>query len=533
MGGFWLVSAIVLIVQLVALILYSNYLYGRFDVSTDFAHNAQAWYLIGHGDLSPVDTIRLITTPFWRDHFDLIIWVLSPLRWIWPSPIVLLWVQDIAIVATEAITLVWVSGICTEQLRTRRSRNFAGIVALVALVANAWWYETVSFDVHMPPLGTPFLVLAAYSFWKGRFRLALIASALALLCGAVVVELVVLVALASLCSRRVRQKGGARWAIGATLLGLAWFGLVNVLGANQASNIASNYGYLTGTSSLNVGITGIIRGVLTHPSRLYRTLHEHWRAVLYELWPTGFVGLVTWWGLFFFVGLLLLSAATASPVYSSYSAAFQNLPAMPFLFIGSVMVLVRLASFRRHVPRDDKPLESDPLRTESHARRTESEVRRIVARVAPAVAVLLAVTATVVVVAQSEIMIRRIPHERFLVSPDQASALQTATTLIPTDGEVIASYGIVGRFSEHKFTWELVGAGQRFEVNASSIYFVITPTAGWETIRPKDATADVQYLQNDLHASTLVDSAGVWLLEWHPPHDTRSFVLPGRKGLSP
>lgn len=207
MGGFWIVSAIVLIVQLVGLIAYSNYLYGRFDVSTDFAHNVQAWYLIGHGDLSPVDTIRLITTPFWRDHFDLIIWVLSPLRWIWPSPIVLLWVQDIAIVATEVITLLWVGGICAEQLRSRISRNVAGIIALVALVANAWWYETVSFDLHMPPLGAPFLVLAAYSFWKGRFRLALISSLLALLCGAVVVELVILVALAALCSRRVRQQG--------------------------------------------------------------------------------------------------------------------------------------------------------------------------------------------------------------------------------------------------------------------------------------------------------------------------------------
>jgi uncharacterized membrane protein len=118
----------------------------------------------------------------------------------------------------------------------------------------------VSFDIHLPPLGAPFLVLAAYSYWKGRFRLALIASVLSLLCGAVVVELVILVALAALCSRRIRQKGGARWAIGTTFVGLAWFGLVNILGANQASNIASNYGYLTGTSSLHVGISAIVRG---------------------------------------------------------------------------------------------------------------------------------------------------------------------------------------------------------------------------------------------------------------------------------
>jgi uncharacterized membrane protein len=522
MGGFWLVSTVVLIAQLVGLITYSNYLFRRFDVSTDFAHNAQAWYLIGHGDLSPVDTIRLIITPFWRDHFDLIIWVLAPLRWLWPSPIVLLWVQDIAIVATEAITLLWVAGICSEQLRSRTSRSVAGIIALVALVANAWWYETVSFDFHLPPIGAPFLVLAAYSFWKGRFRLALIASALALLCGAVVVELVVLVALAALCSRRVRQKGGARWAIGATLAGFAWFGLANVLGANQASNIASNYGYLAGTTSTHVGLPAIVRGALTHPSRVFTTLHAHWKALLAEVVPTGFVGLLTWWGLFFFIGLLVLTALTASPVYSSYGAAFQNLPAMPFLLIGSVMVLVRLASPKRPAATDDKLADSAPIRT-------ESKFRRVVVRVAPVLAALLAVTATVVVLVQSDTMIRQIPKQRFLVSADQASALLQATTLVPADAEVIASYGIVGRFSEHKFVWELVGAGQRFEVNESSIYFVIAPTAGWETIRPPDATADVRYLQNVLHASTLVDRSGVWLLEWHPPND-RVFVLPGLKG---
>ena len=171
MGVFWLVSAVVLLAQLIGLLLYSNYLYERFDVSTDFAHNVQAWYLIGHGDLSPIDTIRLITTPFWRDHFDLIIWVLSPLSRIWPEGVGLLWIQDLAIVATEAITLLWVAAICTEQLRKRR--NVVAIVALVALVANPWWYWTVSFDIHMPPLGAPFVVFAAYSFWKRTIPAAL------------------------------------------------------------------------------------------------------------------------------------------------------------------------------------------------------------------------------------------------------------------------------------------------------------------------------------------------------------------------
>jgi uncharacterized membrane protein len=506
MRRFWLASSGVLLVQLVALLAYSTHLYTRFDESVDFAHNIQAWFLIGHGNLSPTDTVRITATPFWRDHFDLILWPLSLLRFVWPQPVVLLWVQDLAIVAAELVTLMWVAAIIGERLGSYR--NTVGIVALVALVANPWWYEATSFDLHMPPLGLPFVVLAGYSLWGGRFRRGCVAAAISLLFGAVVVELVVVVGIAALLSRRVRESGGARYAAGITIGGIVWILAVNALGANQASNLAANYGYLA--SSPNVSVFSILRGVVLHPSRATHVLSQRWRSVVFELWPTGLLGLLTPWGLLLFLGLLVPSALTRSSAYSTAtSAAFQNVPAMPFLFVGTVLVLTGIAT------------RSTEGRASAH-RRT-----RIPDRLRARVAAVLGVAATVVVVIQGSLMIGRIPDDWLLVNSSEAVTLEKAMAAIPTSAEVIASYGVMGRFAERRSVLTLAAAPQTFAVSSRDVFFLITPSVATEPLGADDSRADIGYLSEKLHARTVVAGDGIWLLEWRPASAVRSVVLPG------
>jgi uncharacterized membrane protein len=529
MRAFWLVTSALLAVQLLALLAYNTHLYQRFDLSVDFAHNAQAWYLIGHGNLSPIDTVRITATPFWRDHFDLIIWPLSLLRWISPQPVVLLWLQDVAIVAAEAVTLLWAASILEERLE--KHRNLAGILALVALVANPWWYEAASFDVHMPPLGLPFVVLAGYSFWKGRFLRAVIASLFSLLFGAVVVEVVVLVGLAALCSRRVRQNKGARTAALVTAIGLAWIGLVTLVGANQASNLAANYGYLASTTH-KVTVPAIVRGALLHPSRVTHVLSQRWQALLFELAPTGLLGLLTPWGLFLFLGLLVPAALTISPSYSNPTGgAFQNLPAMPFIFIGSVIVLTRLAALSSPTAATTgAPIDTQAdAPTATPAAAPAGEPGAWARRAAPRVAMLLAVVATAIVVAQGATMVRRIPSNWLLVSNVQAAALAQADAAIPHDAEVIASYGIMGRFAERRFIFTLAAAPQPFQVRAQTVYFVITPYLGDEPLNPLDAEADIRFISTHLGARTLTNSNGIAVLEWAPPAGVKRVVLAGRR----
>lgn len=515
MRRFWVPATVILFVQLVFLVAYSTHLYTRFDVSVDFAHNVQAWYLIGHGHLSPIDTVRITPTPFWRDHFDLILWPLSLLRFIYPQPVILLWVQDIAIVAAEIVTLLWVTAVVREKLQSYRIP--ASILALVALVANSWWYETVSFDIHMPPLGLPFVVLCAYSLWNGRYRRAVVAGVLSLLFGAVVAEIVVIIGIAALLSRRVRNTGGLRPSIVVLAVGFVWIAFVNVLGANEASNLVANYGYLAG-SVPKVTLFSISKGMVLHPHRWATTLHERWQAVVFELAPTGWLGLVTPWGLLAFLGVLIPAALTFSPAYStSTGGAFQNLPSMPFIFVGSVMILTSIAAWQ---------YASDTPRRFARLAQTPAVLN--VKKRAGAIAVVLAVLASSVAVVQGALMVHRLPQDWLLVNSTQATTLARATTVIPEDAEVIASYGIMGRFSEHQYILTLAAAPQQFTIYTRDVVFVIAPDLGVLTFNPRDARADIEYISTDLHAKTLVNANGVTVLQWHAPAGTNSLWLRGR-----
>ncbi len=212
MRTFWLVCATVLVAQLVGLVVYSAYLYRRFDLTDDFATYAQAWWAIGHGHLDPIDTIQTPTYPFWQSHFELAMWPIALIGRVWPHSVQLLWLQDLALVATEWLAMAWVAAICAA--RSGRTRTVVALVALAFLVVNPWWYLAASFDVHFETLGLPFVVLSGYSLWRGRPRTAVVAAAVGLLFGDVVALAVLCVGIAALVSRHAlageRHQGTAR-----------------------------------------------------------------------------------------------------------------------------------------------------------------------------------------------------------------------------------------------------------------------------------------------------------------------------------
>ena len=90
----------------------------------------------------------------------------------------------------------------------------------------------------------------------------------------------------------------------------------------------------------------------------------------------------------------------------------------------------------------------------------------------------------------------------------------------------------MGRFSERKFIYELAGPEQTFKVGESTVYFVITPSAGYETLDAPDTIADIRLIQSRLKVNTLIAEHGVWLIEWHPPRNTTSLFLAGVRGAS-
>src|SRR5207248_6135779 len=124
-------------------------------------------------------------------------------------------------------------------------------------------YETATYDFHLQPLATLFLLLAARDLWSGRSRRTWLWAAFALLTGEVAGTYLAGLGLsAGLAGRDTRRQGLALAGVG-----VAWVGLVSALGASQGSNLAGGYGYLAGRTSFppGIGFAYILLGVVRHP----------------------------------------------------------------------------------------------------------------------------------------------------------------------------------------------------------------------------------------------------------------------------
>jgi Predicted membrane protein (DUF2079) len=507
---FWTVAVALVSLQLVGLILYSWYLYRRFDLLEDFAHNAQAWYLIGHGQLLPVDTIRLPSTPFLRDHFDLVMWPLSLLHFISGSPLWLLVVQDIAVAVAELITLRWVWSLLTIHLD--RHRTAAGFLALVVLMANAWWYETVSFDVHLTPLGLPLLVLVGYWLWKRQWIRAGVAAAGCVLFGAVVTELLVFVGIGSLIALvvgRPRPGRGIATALAITVAAGIWVLTVTGVGANQASNLASQYSYLVADNG-HAGTLALMSGVFRHPVRALHMLSHRAHAMVRPLITSGVAGVLSPIGLLVAVGTLVPAGLAMSASFSSVNDSFQTLAVVPFVLVGDVIVFLWLG--RRFA---GAPLGAHGSVVTAAPRRLNRSA------VIWGLACLLALTAVV----QDARLLVHLRQTWWTVTPSGSAALLAGLDRAPASDEVISSNGVIGRFSQRSYAYPLQLSPQTVPVKASDVVLVIA-TAGNEALTRPQVAADIRFARNRLHAQPISTGAGVDTFLWRAPPGQKSVAFP-------
>jgi hypothetical protein len=507
---FWSIAVVLVTVQLVALLFYSWYLYRRFDLLEDFAHNAQAWYLIAHGNLTPLDTIRIPSTPFLRDHLDLVMWPLSLLHVVSGSPFWLLVVQDVAVAAAELITLGWVWSLITSRLD--RHQTVAGLLALLVLMANAWWYETVSFDVHMTPLGLPLLVLVGYSLTTGRWTRACLAAAGCVLFGAVVTELLVFVGIGGLivlAVRRPANRRGLLTALGISVIAGVWVLVVTGVGANQASNLASQYSYLVADNG-HAGTLALLSGAVRHPVRVFHMLKSRAHAMIRPLITSGLAGLFSPVGLFVAVGSLIPAGLAMSPSFSSVNDSFQTLAVVPFVLVGDVMVLLWLGA-RLGGGQSGQP----PRAVTFGGRRIDRTA------IVWGLACLLAVTA----VAQDARLLVHLRKTWWTVTPSGAVALRTGLDQAPPSTEVIASNGVIGRFSQRRYVYPLQLSPQSVPVKTPEVVLIIA-TAGNEALSPSQTADDLRFVRVRLHARAISRGGGVTTFRWEIPSGQTSVTFP-------
>jgi Predicted membrane protein (DUF2079) len=482
----WLLFA----AQLIGLLVFSTIQYQTFALGSDFGGHAQAWFAIAHGHLDPWSSI--FGVPFWRNNAEFLLWPLSLLYYVYPHSVDLLWVQDVAVVATELVVFTWICEVI-ERRRFGRSTNLGPVLAfgsVIALVANPWIYQTIAFDFHMEPLTALFAVLAGYALWAGRLRqlwwwvpLALLTAGLG---GLVVCALGVSGILAG---RRTRVTG-----VILVLVGAVWFVGLGALGAISVGGqqLAGWYGYLTGSHG-HVGIFNIAFGLIRHPAAALHMAVSRWPLIFGLVSVVGLIGVLSPWGLPMIVFVLGPGAFNSNVSFLLPHASFQNWPALPFVLVGSVMVLLYL-----------------------------DERTSVGYRIARAVgAFWLAALIPLAIIAIPEV-----PNYWLSVSAPAAKQLGQISTRLPLNEELITSGGIVGRLAIGSHVYYFFEREQLVPVDAPQVDFIFAPEQGVSATPPSDIRTAMTFVQHRLGAREVVAKNGVYELKWSPPAGTTRVVIP-------
>jgi hypothetical protein len=485
-----LAAGAVLVFQLARLLLHTRHQYNRFNLSVDFAIFHQAWHQIAHGHVNPTLTSNPIWghgVPFWRSHFELMMWPLSLLYWLNRNDgLTLLVIQDLAIVAAETIGIWWMIAVA----RTRRvpgALSAAAVVGIAVLAAtNPWLYSSAQQDFHFEALAACFAMAAAYHLWAGHKRLCWLFVALTLSCGDVAGIYIAGIGLAFACTTP-RLRRPASWMLAT---GVAWVLFIGVIGANQGSPIGE-YGYLAVHQPISSGAGGavaIVHGVLAHPSRPIARLNGSWLQIGRLLGPTGVLGLINPWTWGVIVLTLLVNVLNAVDTFRE--PVFQNFAVYLFATTGTGLLVVLVVGRR---------------------------VGRTV------LAGLLLVGALV-----SGLWFDT-GHHQFLVYPatvESGLELQQVRNRTPGDAQVIATFGVVGRFAGRRSVYTFIQGGNTVPIDQPVVVVVLAPTTGNQPTPPGVLSALRALFTKQLRARTIWSGPTVSAYEWRPGPGQRQLAIP-------
>ena len=401
----------VLAVQLIGFCAWSALLYHRYALTWDFGVYNQPWYLIAHGHLDPSTSIE--SMPFWRNDAEFAIWPLAIFYWLGPHGLTLLWLQDIGVVAAEAVAFSWM---CSLAARSRSDRTAAWLLAtgLLLFLVSPWLWWSISFDFHLESVALPFAVLLARDLANGRGRMWWWVAPV-LSCGGPAAVYVLGIGLGGILSGRRYWRRGITLAV----ISVAYSAFIVTIGADHGAPLARHYGYLalgasasyvhgrltTGGRLTTRQMTG---GILSHPLHIAQALWLKRVDVNAALLPGGAIGIL-FRPLLPVIAVGLLSAILSAG-WRFAQPLFQMLPVYLLVPVGTVAVLAWLA--RRY------------------------------ARVAAGLSVVLVAQA----LGWAAIWGPQVPVHWLRVSGPTAVTLARVRALIPESDEVVVSQGVLGPF---------------------------------------------------------------------------------------
>jgi hypothetical protein len=474
--------------QLVFFLAWSAILYHRFALTSDFATYHQPWFLIAHGNLDPYSTISYL--PFWQNDAEFMPWVLAPLYWIWPHDVLLLWVQDASVVGAEMVAFTWICELARRRCQGRDAAWLAGL-GLVLLAGNPWMWWAVSFDVHEESLVILFTVLLAWDLARGKRRAwAWVVPVLA--GGAPSATYVVGLGLGGvLAGQRSRATGAAMMAVG-----LAYSMLIVLVHGDAGVPLTVHYGYLASASGhlpASLTLLGLVKGIANHPLGVLRTLWAKRIDVIANLAPGGLLGLGA--SMVLPLVLVVLLANSLSFGFEFAAPMFQSLPIYVLLPVGTVALLGWVV--RRH-------------------RRT---------------AVVLGCLLGAQALGWAAVWVPQTPSQWLRVPGATASTLASVEAGLPASAEVIASQGVIGRFSGRTHMYAIFGPGP-LPVDGET-WFVIVPADGIELQSTASAMTLISELAGPLRAVLVTHANGVWVFRWRPPPGVHTITVPGNSSPVP
>jgi hypothetical protein len=482
-----LTRAIVIVgaaLQLANLVQRSWTQWKAFALTVDFATFHQAWWTLGHANLDPFDTLG--GHPFWSDQFNLTFWPVGLLYPVSHSGFTLLVVQDALIAGATLVAGLWVCDAVEARLGRAPGRPLAIVAGtMTALVLDPWALETAYFDFHAEAIAAFFLLLAGRALWRGRRHSPFVWGLLAMASCTAGATLAVGLGLGALATSKHRRKPGLALA----LLGIAFIDLVVALKANRGTLLGPTFGYVAAGKPVGNNLSGAVAvatGVAQHPSV---PIHMLWtkRWYLDPIFTAGGVlGVLSGWGAGVAVLDVIGEGLNASPSFVSIeSGGFQNYPVVPFLVVGTALIVVWLVARQAPILR-------------LVGRRSLNVLGCVLGSVALASAVLLA--------NQRD---PSIAPSWLTVPPGSAAILQRIYDRVPASWEVVASQGIVGRFAQRRYVYAFGEAGAPIPLETAKVMFVMAPIVGIETVPEPAALAAENALESTYHGTVTVHRDGV------------------------
>jgi hypothetical protein len=487
------VGFVLLGIQFLVLCWWSTVLASRFALTRDFALCEQAAYEIAHGNLNPFSTT--VGYHFWQDHAMFIFWPIAYLQALWPHPETLLWIQNAALVAAEAVAFAWMCDIAASRAGKASPRVAVALAALglILMIGNPWTAWALSFDFHAEAISALAVILLARSLYHQK-RSVWLWLAFSLLCGDVATMWAAMIGLSAILIGRRWLRDGAILIVVAAV----WLIVMQALGSGTANtaSIAGAYSPLLansrGISPLHPSAFTVIAGILKHPGKVLSLMWENRANLWGNTSSAGLIGFV--WPPLLIPTLAVLVEGGLSYNAASFAApGSQNLSLYVWIAVGTVAICGAL--FARY-----------------------GKTRRWL------VPTLIGVIA-VNTVFWAATWFPKVANNWLRVSPAGARVLAGVRQRMTPQDEVVASQGVVGGLADHKYLYALMDSPISVPISARHIWIVLAPIQGIETAPVDGIYQDIAALETTPYARLVTASNGIWAFEVTPPRGMRTLTV--------